>query len=89
MSIVGPRPRYPFEIIAQAERFPETIPDILKMLTVKPGLTGPWQVAGRSNLGYEERTKLEAEYAENHTLLGDIMLCLATIPVVLRQEGAH
>lgn len=89
MSIVGPRARYPFEIVAQAERYPHTKPDILRVMTVKPGVTGPWQVSGRSRLGHEERTHLEARYAEEHTLWGDIRLCLRTIPVVLRKEGAH
>ncbi|MDQ3855350.1 MAG: sugar transferase [Chloroflexota bacterium] len=89
MSIVGPRPRYPFEIVAQAERFPHTQPDILRMLTVKPGITGPWQVSGRSKVGYEERTHLEARYAENHTLWEDILICLKTVRTVVSREGAH
>ncbi len=89
MSIVGPRARYPFEVVAQAERFPETQPEIIRILSVKPGVTGPWQVAGRSRLGYEERTHLEARYAECNSLLHDIIICLKTIPIVLKKEGAH
>lgn len=89
MSMVGPRPRYPFEVVQQAERFPHTQPDILRMLTSKPGVTGPWQVSGRSNIGYEERTRLEAEYAETQALAGDITILVKTFAVVARKEGAH
>jgi lipopolysaccharide/colanic/teichoic acid biosynthesis glycosyltransferase len=89
MSMVGPRPRYPFEVVAQAERFPHTQADIVKTLSVKPGVTGPWQVSGRSNLGYEQRTRLEAQYAETHTLWGDICIIFKTVAVVLKREGAH
>lgn len=89
MSIVGPRPRYPFEIVAQVERFPETKVDVLKTMMVKPGVTGPWQIGGRSSLGYEERTRLDARYAEDSNLWMDIMICLKTIPSVLKSENAH
>lgn len=89
MSIVGPRPRYPFEIVAQAERFPHTQPEILRMLTVKPGVTGPWQIAGRSTVGYEERTHLEARYAEEHTMWQDLTICFKTVGTVMSREGAH
>ncbi|MDP9382653.1 MAG: sugar transferase [Chloroflexota bacterium] len=89
MSMVGPRPRYPFEVVAQAEHFPHTQPDIVKTLSIKPGVTGPWQVSGRSNVGYEQRTHMEARYAETHTLWGDICIILKTIWVVVKREGAH
>jgi len=89
MSIVGPRPRYPFEIVAQADRVGESQPDILRMLTVKPGVTGPWQVGGRSNVGYEERTSLEACYAQDHNLWKDFVICLKTVRTVVTKEGAH
>lgn len=88
MSMVGPRARYPFEVVAQVERFPHTETEIIRMLSVKPGVTGPFQIGGRSTLGYEERTRLEARYAETHTLGGDILMCLKTIPVVVKKEGA-
>lgn len=89
MSMVGPRPRYPFEVVAQAERFPWTQPDILRTLSIKPGVTGPWQISGRSNLGYEERTRLEARYADTQSFWGDIGMILKTVMVVARKEGAH
>lgn len=88
MSMVGPRARYPFEVVAQAERVPHTQPEIIKILSVKPGVTGPFQVGGRSKLTYEQRTRLEARYAETHTLWGDIVIGLQTIPVVARRDGA-
>ena len=89
MSMVGPRPRYPFEVVAQAERFPHTQADILRTLSIKPGVTGPWQISGRSNLGYEQRTHLEARYAETQSLWRDVLIILKTIKVVLHKEGAH
>lgn len=89
MSIVGPRPRYPFEIVAQVERFPETRTEVVKTMMVKPGITGPWQISGRSTLGYKERTHLDAEYAEHYNLFTDILIVVKTVPSVLRKEGAH
>lgn len=89
MSIVGPRAYYPFEIKDQAARYniPEEIID--KALSVKPGITGPWQVSGRSEIGFDKRIRLDAEYADRKSLLYDIMLILKTPYVVLTMKGAY
>lgn len=89
MSIVGPRAYYPFEIKDQAARYniPKEIID--KALSVKPGITGPWQVSGRSEIGFDKRIRLDAEYADRKSLLYDIMLILKTPYVVLTMKGAY
>jgi exopolysaccharide production protein ExoY len=82
MSLVGPRPIVPEEIRHyQDER--------LLFLSVKPGVTGAWQVNGRSDVAYPARTTLELDYVSNWSLMSDIRIILQTVPAVLRREGAH
>jgi len=88
MSIVGPRAYYFFEIEEQAVKFPETAGLIEKAVSIKPGITGPWQVTGRSSIGFVERVKLDAKYAENKSILYDILIVLKTPYVVLTKKGA-
>lgn len=59
------------------------------LLTVKPGLTGLWQVSGRSRLGYEERVRLDMYYIRSYTIWQDLEILLRTIPAVLRGVGAY
>lgn len=82
MSLVGPR------IISfpELEKFGGWQD---KLLEVKPGITGLWQVSGRSNLPYEERINLNIKYIENRNLLMDILILLRTILVVIIGEGAY
>ena len=82
MSLVGPRPIVPDEI-----RHYDT--DGQMLLLLKPGITGLWQVSGRSNLAYPERSNLELEYVERWTLGRDLGILLRTVPAVLAQRGAH
>ena len=88
MSIVGPRAYYFFEIEEQAVKFPDTAGLIEKAVSIKPGITGPWQVTGRSSIGFVERVKLDARYAENKSILYDILIVLKTPYVVLTKKGA-
>lgn len=88
MSIVGPRAYYFFEIEEQEKRYPETSELIKKAVSVKPGITGPWQVSGRSLIGFVERVKLDADYANNRSILYDILIVLKTPYVVLTKKGA-
>ncbi len=81
MSVVGPRPPLPREI-------PEYEPGDFRRLTVKPGLTGPWQVSGRSDLSFKEMVELDCEYIEKRSFLYDLGLILKTVRVVLTGEGA-
>ncbi|HLD50884.1 hypothetical protein A3K34_02920 [candidate division WWE3 bacterium RIFOXYC1_FULL_40_10] len=88
MSIVGPRAYYFYEIDEQLARHPEEEQYMKKALTVKPGITGLWQVSGRSQLGFVNRVKLDAEYAEKKSLVYDLKIILKTPYVVITGKGA-
>jgi lipopolysaccharide/colanic/teichoic acid biosynthesis glycosyltransferase len=87
MSLVGPRAFHVDEIRQQQKRFPSTKDSVREALKVKPGLTGPWQVSGRSKLDFPERIRLDAQYAKNRSILYDFSILFRTIPAVLRGEG--
>lgn len=82
MSLIGPRIIAPEEI----EKYGAYGPDLL---TVMPGMTGLWQVSGRSNTTYNERVKLDMQYVHNWTVWLDLQIVFKTIPAVLRGEGAY
>jgi exopolysaccharide biosynthesis polyprenyl glycosylphosphotransferase len=81
MSIVGPRPEV-FNVIERYE------PEHEIRLRVKPGITGPWQISGRSELTFEEMLSVEREYVENLSLARDIRIILMTLPAVFGRRGA-
>jgi exopolysaccharide biosynthesis polyprenyl glycosylphosphotransferase len=81
MSLVGPRP------LPVAEQQQITGP-LRRRLSMKPGITGLWQVSGRSDLSFEEWMKLDLEYVDNSSLRRDIELLLRTVPAVLFGRGA-
>ena len=81
MSLVGPRPYLPREKKDMGEYYDYII-------RVKPGLTGPWQVAGRSNLKFEDRLKLDEEYCSRCGNKRDIKIIFKTIKKVFKSEGA-
>jgi exopolysaccharide biosynthesis polyprenyl glycosylphosphotransferase len=81
MSIVGPRP----ELVDLVERY---LPEHEVRLRVKPGITGPWQVYGRSELTFDEVLAVEREYVENLSLARDLRIILMTIPAVFGRRGA-
>lgn len=81
MSLVGPRPIVEKEV----RRYDTHIVDYDK---VRPGLTGLWQVSGRSEMSYSERVALDVKYANERTFWGDIKIALLTIPTVLFSRGA-
>lgn len=83
LSVVGPRPVVKDELV---KFYGAQTPVIL---SVRPGLTGPWQVSGRSNVNYDERVRLDAEYVNNRTFWGDILLVIKTIPAMLSSRGAY
>jgi exopolysaccharide production protein ExoY len=89
MSIVGPRAYHDFEIDAQLKKCPQVKKCMQQVLSVKPGITGLWQVSGRSKLSFEQRVKLDATYANNKSLLYDLMIILKTPYVVLSHKGAY
>lgn len=81
MSLVGPRPVVPPEL-ARYGGLKDTY------LSVRPGITGPWQASGRNDIRYPERAQIDAEYVEQWTPATDLRIVLRTIPVVLRRSGA-
>ena len=82
MSLVGPRPPLPSEVSRYEAR-------MRRRLLVKPGLTGLWQVGGRSDLPWEECVRLDVYYAENWTPFGDLMILARTARAVLGGRGAY
>jgi exopolysaccharide biosynthesis polyprenyl glycosylphosphotransferase len=82
MSLVGPRPPLPVEV-ASYER------DTNRRLDVRPGLTGLWQVSGRSDLSWEETVRLDLYYVDNWSMLQDLNILLKTLGAVMRPEGAY
>jgi exopolysaccharide biosynthesis polyprenyl glycosylphosphotransferase len=82
MSLVGPRPPLPNEVACYAR-------DAQRKLLVKPGLTGLWQISGRSDLSWEESLRLDLRYVENWTLALDGLILWKTIRAVISREGAY
>lgn len=82
MSLVGPRPALPSEVETYAERD-------RRRLNVRPGLTGLWQVSGRSDLPWEEGVGLDLSYVENWSLTGDLVILLRTVGAVISHRGAY
>ncbi|KKS17117.1 MAG: hypothetical protein UU77_C0008G0007 [candidate division WWE3 bacterium GW2011_GWC1_41_7] len=88
MSLVGYRAYYGYEVHEQMQRYPDAKEFLDIALTVKPGVTGLWQISGRSELSFLERVKLDALYAQKKSLLYDIEIILRTPYVVLTGKGA-
>ncbi len=82
MSVVGPRPPLPEEVAQYNQTY------ATRML-VKPGITGPWQVSGRSNLSQEESESLDVSYVQNWSMLGDVVLLFRTVGAVVTHKGAY
>ncbi|MFD3688074.1 sugar transferase [Nocardiopsis sp. NPDC058631] len=82
MSLVGPRPPLPEEVAQYGH-------DVRRRLVVKPGLTGLWQVSGRSDLSWEESVRLDLRYVENWSLTLDIQILWKTWSAVIRGAGAY
>ena len=82
MSLVGPRPPLPSEV-AEYER------NVHRRLYIKPGLTGPWQISGRSDLSWDDSVRLDLYYVENWSLAGDLMILWRTVRVLLSPVGAY
>jgi lipopolysaccharide/colanic/teichoic acid biosynthesis glycosyltransferase len=78
MSIVGPRAYMREEVNEQVKKYPETKKNIEAIYSIKPGITGPWQVSGRNELPFTKRTDLDAQYANHQSLLNDLVIILKT-----------
>jgi exopolysaccharide biosynthesis polyprenyl glycosylphosphotransferase len=82
MSLVGPRPPLPEEVALYED-------DVRRRLLVKPGLTGLWQISGRSDLTWDESVRLDLRYVENWSLTLDLMILWKTAFAVVRSAGAY
>jgi lipopolysaccharide/colanic/teichoic acid biosynthesis glycosyltransferase len=81
MSMVGPRPALPDEVAAWDD-------EVVERLRVLPGLTGMWQVSGRSDSSFETYKRLDLYYVDNWSLGHDLRICAKTVRVVLTGRGA-
>lgn len=88
MSIVGPRAYYPDELEEQQKKYPHTKELVKKVLSVKPGITGLWQVSGRSEINFDERIAIDATYVDNISLWNDLKIIFKTPMVMITGKGA-
>jgi lipopolysaccharide/colanic/teichoic acid biosynthesis glycosyltransferase len=89
MSIVGPRPYYDEELKAQQRKYPYTKKLVEKALSVRPGITGEWQVSGRSEINFDKRIEMDAHYADHHSLWYDLKIILKTPLAMISGKGAY
>lgn len=82
MSVVGPRPVVIDEAIFYKEHFAD-------YMSVLPGITGAWQVSGRSDTTYDERVAMDVDYVRNRSFTGDALIVVQTVGVMLSQRGAR
>jgi len=83
LSIVGPRP------VVQEEIETHFKEKAAKILSIRPGITGKWQVTGRSNISYSKRIRLEEEYIDKHSFSLDLKLIFKTVPKMIFSKGAY
>lgn len=78
MSMVGPRAYVRKELAEQTKKYPNTKKYVKQILSVKPGITGPWQTSGRNEISFKIRAKMDAEYAKNKSIWADIKILFKT-----------
>ena len=88
MSLVGPRAYYPYELEEQQKNYPQSKKYVRVILSGKPGLTGVWQVTGRSEINFDKRVKMDADYVSKKSILYDFLIMLKTVPAVISGRGA-
>ena len=88
MSIIGPRPYFKDELEKQQRLYPGTTDLVKEALSVKPGITGFWQVSGRSDVAFDKRIEMDAYYARKKSLLLDLLILLKTPWVMISGKGA-
>ncbi len=88
MSLVGPRAYYPDELEQQQKVYPETKKYVKEILEAKPGITGYWQVMGRSEINFDKRVRMDAKYVRKKSILQDIIIILKTPWAMISGKGA-
>lgn len=88
MSLVGPRAYYRDELEEQLREYPKARKLVSRVLAVKPGITGLWQVSGRSEINFDKRITLDASYVGNISLWNDLTIIFKTPWVMITGKGA-
>lgn len=88
MSLVGPRPYYPDELENQQKEYPATKELVKVVLSVKPGVTGAWQVSGRSEVNFDKRIEIDAEYVRRQNIFDDFLILLKSPWAMINGKGA-
>lgn len=88
MSVVGPRAYYEDELRDQQKKYPHTREAVKIVLSVKPGITGVWQVSGRSQINFDKRIQLDAHYAKKRSIVYDLLILLKTPSAMFSGKGA-
>jgi len=88
MSLVGPRAYYPDELRDQQKKYPHTADSVKIVLSVKPGVTGFWQVSGRSEINFDKRIEMDAAYVKKRSLFYDLWIIAKTPTAMITGRGA-
>jgi len=88
MSLVGPRPYYADELVEQQRKYPHTKDLVQIVLSARPGITGWWQVSGRSEVNFDKRIKLDADYVLRRSLVFDLYILLKSPWAMISGRGA-
>lgn len=88
MSLVGPRAYYPDELRDQQKKYPKTQTAVKIVLSIKPGLTGYWQVSGRSEINFDKRIEMDALYVRKRSIIYDLWIILKTPWAMISGKGA-
>jgi len=88
MSLVGPRPYYPDELDDQQKKYPQTQDLVKEVLSVKPGVTGEWQVSGRSEVNFDKRIAMDVSYVRRKSVFYDLWIIIQTPYAMISAKGA-
>lgn len=88
MSVVGPRAYYPDELRQQQKKYPQTLESVKIVLSVKPGLTGYWQVNGRSEINFDKRIEMDAQYVKDTNIIYNLWIIAKTPWTMITGKGA-
>ena len=88
MSLVGPRAYYPDELVEQQNKYPNTKEAVKLVLSIRPGVTGYWQVSGRSAINFDKRIEMDATYVRKRSIIYDMWIILKTPWVIISGKGA-
>ena len=88
MSLIGPRPYYTDELENQQAKYPRTKDLVTEVLTAKPGVSGEWQVSGRSEVNFDKRIEMDADYVRRRSILHDFELIIKTPMAMISAKGA-